>query len=150
MSTNNNEKANRQLVTPIELILKEGKNLRPEELAQKIAQTVSAGYSVHYSSKEGFSLLTAPARVLVTIIEEPNITVRALSIYLAISEAAVIKSLKLLHDKGLIAKTKVNGKNNYLVVKESFENNTDIIHIVSAANKVWSMAQLETDDDIFQ
>jgi hypothetical protein len=150
MSTANNKKANSKLTTPIELILRNSHNLPPEELAQKIAETLSGGSSIYYSPKNGVSLLTAPARVLVTIIEEPNITIRALSIYLGISEAAVLKSLKLLLDKGLIAKTKVNGKNNYSIVKESFENNSDIIHIIRAAAMVSGLNNQVDSDDIFE
>lgn len=150
MSKADNKKANNKLVTPIELILRSSHNLSPEELAQKIAATVSGASSLYYPSRDGVSLLTAPARVLVTIIEEPKITVRALSIYLGISEAAVLKSLKLLLDKGLIAKTKVNGKNNYSIVKESFENNSDIIHIIAAAARVTGLTQPVNSDDIFE
>ena len=146
----NREKANNKLATPIELILRSSHNMSPGELAQKIAETVSGASSLYYPSRDGVALLTAPARVLVTIIEEPKITVRALSIYLGISEAAVLKSLKLLLDKGLIAKTKVNGKNNYSIVKESFDNNSDIIHIIGAAARVAGLDQIRKSDDIFQ
>jgi predicted transcriptional regulator len=141
--------ANSQLVTPIELILKDGKNLPPEELARRILETVSSTSGIYYSADKEISLLTAPARVLVTIIQEPNITVRALSIYLGISEAAVLKSLRLLLDNNLIAKTKVKGKNNYSVVKESFEKHSDIIHAIRAIAKVSSVAQLKPDDEPF-
>lgn len=133
----------------IEMLLKHGKNLPPEELARKILETVSSTSGIYYSSDKELSLLTAPARVLVTIIQEPNITVRALSIYLGISEAAVLKSLRLLLDNNLIAKTKVNGKNNYSFVKETFEKHSDITHWVRAIAIVSAVGQLNPDDDIF-
>lgn len=140
--------ANKQLVTPIELLIKESSHLSPEELAHKIVTAVSNAEGISYSTKNEINLLTAPARVLITIIQQPRITVRALAIYLGISEAAVLKSLKMLSDNKLIAKTKVNGKNNYLVVKESFEKHGDINHLLSAAKIVSEVGQ-SVDDDIF-
>jgi predicted transcriptional regulator len=76
--------------------------------------------------------------------------VRALAIYLGVSEAAVLKSLKMLLDNNLIAKTKVNGKNNYSIVKESFEKHSDITHLLAAASTIEKMGQSVEDDDIFQ
>ena len=149
MSENNSKKANNQLVTPIEMLIKDGINLPPEELARKIIEKMSSTSGIYYSTEQELSLLTAPARVLVTIVEEPNITVRALAIYLGISEAAVLKSLKLLLDNNLITKTKVNGKNNYSLVKESFENHSDIIHLIRVLAKVGGMEQLKHDENVF-
>lgn len=146
---NQNIGANKQLFTPIELLIKENAHLSPEELAQKIVNAVSNTHGISYSSKKEINLLTASARVLITIVQQPNITVRALAIYIGVSEAAVLKSLKMLIDNNLIAKTKVNGKNNYRIVKESFENHSDIIHLLVAANIVAKMEQSINDEDIF-
>lgn len=141
--------ANRELLTPIELLIRQGGNLSPEELAIKIVNAVSNTSGTSYSNNHEISLLTAPARVLITIINQPTITVRALAIYMGISEAAIGKSLKLLLDNNLIAKTKVKGKNNYKVVKESFEKHSDIIHFMAAAVKSEAMRQLTLDEDVF-
>jgi predicted transcriptional regulator len=142
--------ANKQLFTPIELLIKESSHLGPEELAKRIVNAVSSTQGISYSVTEEISLLTAPARVLITIVQQPRITVRALAIYLGVSEAAVLKSLKMLLDNNLIAKTKVNGKNNYSIVKESFEKHSDITHLLAAAGIIEKMGQSVDDDDIFQ
>lgn len=149
MSEGSQNKANRQLVTPIELLLRDGKNLPPEELARRIVATVSNTKGLTYGAPKEIQLLTSAARVLLIVIQEPNITVRALAIYLGVSEAAVLKSLKSLLDNNLIAKTKVNGKNNYTIVKETFEKHSDITHLIRAIGVVAGMGQLNPDDDIF-
>jgi DNA-binding transcriptional regulator GbsR (MarR family) len=141
--------ANRELFTPIELLIKESSHLGPEELAKRIVNAVSNTPGISYGNNEEISLLTAPARVLITIAQQPNITIRALAIYLGLSEAAVLKSLKMLLDNNLIAKTKVNGKNNYSVVKESFEKHSDITHLLAAAALIHGMGQ-SVDGDIFE
>jgi len=143
-----NTEVNKQLVTPIEVLIKQSSHLSPEELAQKIVAAVSSTKGISYSTSGEIALLSAPARTLITIVQQPGITVRALSIYLGISEAAVLKSLKILLDNNLIAKTKVNGKNNYIVVKESFEKHSDIMQLLAATVIVSKMRQ-SVDDDIF-
>lgn len=145
-----NLETNRGLLTPLELLIKHKGNLSPEELAKEIINIVASASNISYGKNHEINLLTAPARVLITIIEQPTITTRALAIYMGISEAAIVKSLKLLLDNNLVAKTKVNGKNNYTVVKESFKKHSDITHFLTATVKLGVMGQLIPDDDIFQ
>ncbi|MFZ9848031.1 MAG: winged helix-turn-helix domain-containing protein, partial [Flavobacteriales bacterium] len=124
-------------------------DVSPEELARRIVNAVANTSGISYKPANQISLLTAPAKILITIIREPKITIRALAIYIGISEAAVIKSLKMLLDNNLIAKTKVKGKNNYTVVKESFEKHSDIIHLLNATQIVFDMGQLMSDEEAF-
>ena len=149
MSKKVQNSASQQLAVPIELLIKESLDVSPEELARRIVNAVANTSGISYKPSNQISLLTAPAKILITIIREPKITIRALAIYIGISEAAVIKSLKMLLSNNLIAKTKVNGKNNYTVVKESFENHSDIIHLLNATQIVLDMGQLMSDEEAF-
>lgn len=149
MSKKTPNSASQQLAVPIELLIRESPDVSPEELARRIVNAVANTSGISYKPSNQISLLTAPAKILITIIREPKITIRALAIYIGISEAAVIKSLKMLLNNNLIAKTKVNGKNNYTVVKESFENHSDIIHFLNATQIVSDMGQLMSDEEAF-
>jgi len=77
-------------------------------------------------------MLTAPARMLITLILEPSMTQRALSIYLGISEAAVQKTIRQLTEIKLVAKTKVQGKNLYSVDVDKFLGLSDIRYLQQA------------------
>lgn len=149
MSKKVQNSASQQLAVPIELLIRESLDVSPEELARRIVNAVANTSGISYKPSNQISLLTAPAKILITIIREPKITIRALAIYIGISEAAVIKSLKMLLSNNLIAKTKVKGKNNYTVVKESFENHSDIIHLLNATQIVLDMGQLMSDEEAF-
>ncbi len=149
MSKKVQNSTSQQLTVPIELLIKESLNVSPEELARRIVNAVANTSGISYKPSNQISLLTAPAKILITIIREPKITIRALAIYIGISEAAVVKSLKMLLSNNLIAKTKVKGKNNYTVVKESFENHSDIIHFLNATKIVSDMGQLMSDEEAF-
>jgi predicted transcriptional regulator len=77
--------------------------------------------------------------MLVTLIQEPTMTQRALSIYLGISEAAVQKTIKSLASTGLVAKTKVKGRNHYSVNVSQFLELPDIVmlsRVIGVAQEV--------------
>lgn len=114
------------LTGPIEMLVKRGmdNNMSSEQMAVEIAKAIS-GTAINYPSGK-LSILTAPARMLVTLVQEPTMTQRALSIYLGISEAAVQKTIKSLASTGLVAKTKVKGRNHYSVNVSQFLELPDI------------------------
>ena len=115
------------LTEPIEMLVKRGmdNNMSSEQMAMEIAKAIS-GTAINYPPGK-LSILTAPARMLVTLIQEPTMTQRALSIYLGISEAAVQKTIKSLSSTGLVAKTKVKGRNHYSVNVSQFLELPDIV-----------------------
>ena len=97
-----NDKLNRpneQLLVPIEMLVKDGlaQNASPGELAQSIieamASRVTPGTTAFYARENDISLLTVSARVLITLILEPGITRRAISIYLGATETAITTAL---------------------------------------------------------
>jgi predicted transcriptional regulator len=132
MSTDKRRKEHGGLAEPIEMLIKQGitDNRSPQELAIEIAKALE-GKSAQYAS-DGISMLTAPARMLITLILEPSMTQRALSIYLGISEAAVQKTIRQLTEIKLVAKTKVQGKNLYTVDVDKFLGLSDIRYLQQA------------------
>lgn len=77
---------------------------------------------ISYARPDEIGLLNALGRTLVAISENPHTTQRALSIYLGVTEGAVQKCISQLVSAGLIAKTKVAGRNvlsiNYSELKK--------------------------------
>jgi len=120
------------LTEPIEMLVKHGldSKMSSEQMAMEIAKAIS-GTAINYPSGQ-LSILTAPARMLVTLIQEPTMTQRALSIYLGISEAAVQKTIKSLASAGLVAKTKIKGRNHYTVNISEFLELPDIVMLSRA------------------
>jgi hypothetical protein len=102
------------------------------EIAKNIARAIESSYAMFYSKEGEISLLTAPARVLITLILQPGMTRRAISLYLGLTEAAIQKSLVTLMEHGLIAKTKVGSKNIYEINSKMLFELSDIHHILSA------------------
>jgi hypothetical protein len=49
-----------------------------------------------------------------------------MSVLLGTTESSIIKAIAKLLDDGLIARTKVNGRNEYRIVGLSLENHSDI------------------------
>jgi predicted transcriptional regulator len=80
---------------------------------EKVMQTLDSKKILRYHKEHEVSLLSTSGRVLVALIEDPNMTIRAISVYLDLSETMIDKTVKQLINAGLITKTKVNRQNVY-------------------------------------
>lgn len=80
---------------------------------EKVMQTLDSKKILRYHKEHEVSLLSTAGRVLVALIEDPNMTIRAISVYLDLSETMIDKTVKQLINAGLITKTKVNRQNVY-------------------------------------
>jgi len=85
-----------------------------------------------YHKDNEINLLSTHGRVLVAIMQDPTLTQRAISVYLGCSETLVDKSVKLLADKGLITKTKLNRQNVYRLNSNLIDSHSDIRHFRDA------------------
>lgn len=103
-----------------------------EETVEKVMQTLDSKKVLRYHRDYEISLLSTAGRVLVAIIEDPTMTIRAISVYLDLSETMIDKTVKQLIAGGLITKTKVNRQNLYRVNKKMVMEQPDIHHIMSA------------------
>ncbi len=83
------------------------------DMVTELLKTLDQERMIHYAPAGSLGLLSTHGRVLVAIMEDPNITQRALSVYLGVSESNIQKSIKALSDADIITKTKVNGYNTY-------------------------------------
>jgi predicted transcriptional regulator len=105
----------------------------------KIIKALDSNRIISYSDPTELSLFSTTGRVLYTIILEPTITQRALSVYLGISETMVEKTVKTLAEQGLITKTKVNRKNVYTFDINLIAKNPDIQRFPEILNALLSM-----------
>lgn len=96
------------------------------DIVEVVLRTLSQQKMIAYAPAGEISLLTTHGRALVAIIEDPGITLRALAVYLGISESNAQKSVKALLDMGLIAKTKVKTSVNYVFVQKTGFEHPDI------------------------
>ena len=81
---------------------------------------------IEYGDRNLVSILTPAGRVLALLIQRPNLTVREMSVIVGTTETNIIKATAKLLDDGLIARTKVNGRNEYKIVSETLEKHSDI------------------------
>lgn len=97
---------------------------------EKILKTLDRKKVLRYHRSDEVSLISTPGRVLIALIEDPTMTIRAISVYLDLSETMIDKTIKQLISGGLILKTKTNRKNLYKVNISSVLNQPDIQHMM--------------------
>lgn len=99
---------------------------------EEILKTLDKQKLFRYHRDSDVNLLSTAGRVLVAIIEDPTMTLRAISVYLDLSETMIDKTVKYLIEGGLITKTKANRRNVYKLNKKLIKEQQDIQHILSA------------------
>jgi DNA-binding transcriptional regulator GbsR (MarR family) len=102
------------------------------ETLEKVMRTLDSKKILRYHKEDEISLLSTAGRVLVALIEDPNMTVRAISVYLDLSETMIEKTVKQLINAGLITKTKVNRQNVYRCNDKSILSQRDIQNFFAA------------------
>lgn len=117
------------------------------DVVESVLKTLSSQRMIMYSSKDEISLITPAGRVLVAMLEDPDITQRALSVYLGVTESNIHKAVKTLVDSGLIAKTKLKGRNKYQIDKKRALEHPDIRRLVDALH-AQRMLETQTAPDI--
>lgn len=95
-------------------------------------RTLDQQRMISYAPSGSLGLLSTHGRVLVAIMEDPEITQRALSVYLGVSESNVQKSIKSLSDAKLIVKSRVNKSNSYSLNLEDGIKHPDISRFYDA------------------
>ena len=117
--------------TPQDLIEKQIRDAisnTPEgaDMAEEVLRTLGRSKVIRYEDEKTINLLAAPGRVLAVILEDSSFTVRALAVYLGVTEQAITKSLKILVDAGLVKRTKVNKRYVHVPVIEKILAHRDI------------------------
>jgi predicted transcriptional regulator len=118
-----------------EAIAQEGGN---DVTIEKVMQTLDSKKILRYHKEHEVSLLSTTGRVLSAIIEDPTMTIRAISVYLDLSETMIDKTVKQLINSGLITKTKVNRQNVYRCNNKSILEQPDIHNFLRAISMLRS------------
>lgn len=123
-----------------------------KESIEKIKKSLDENRIISYSEPNELNFFSTSGRVLYTIMLEPTITQRALSLYLGISETMVEKTIKTLTEQGLITKTKFNRKNVYSFDLDLMAKNPDIQRLPVVLEKIltlWKMSHKVDDESPF-
>lgn len=103
---------------------------------EKVLQALDDKKIFRYHKGEDISLLSTAGRVLVSLADDPTMTIRAISVYLDLSETMIDKTVKQLISAGLITKTKVNRQNVYRLNNSLIMNLPDIQQFLRAITKL--------------
>lgn len=95
-------------------------------------RTLDQQRMISYAPSGSLGLLSTHGRVLVAIMEDPEITQRALAVYLGVSESNVQKSIKSLSDAKLIVKSRASKSNSYSLNLEDGLEHPDISRFYDA------------------
>ena len=106
------------------------------DAVERILQTLDQQKIVRYHNDGDVNLLSTSGRVLVSIIEDPTMTIRAIATYLGLSETMIDKTDKSLMNAGLITKTKVNRQNVYKLNKKIINQQLDIRQFLRAISEL--------------
>ena len=128
MSSRYSNKRDHVLRTPLEHTvdecIKNGDDV--VSMVESILQTLGEQNIIQYGDNNVTSLLTPAGRVISLLVQKPYLTIREMSVLLGTTETNVGKAIAKLLDDSLIARTKVNGRNEYQIVGSTLENHSDI------------------------
>jgi predicted transcriptional regulator len=102
------------------------------DAVERILQTLDQQKIVRYHNDGDVNLLSTSGKVLVSLIEDSTMTIRAIATYLGLSETMIDKTVKSLMNAGLVTKTKVNRQNVYKLNKKIINEQLDIRQFLRA------------------
>jgi DNA-binding MarR family transcriptional regulator len=111
----------------------------------QIMQVLDKKKLLHYSHGGEVQLFSSSGRVLYTLMDDPTMTVRSLSVYLDLSENMVERIIKSLITEGLITKTKYERKNVYSFNKEKIKNHPDIQRLETIITLIFDQESSEEE-----
>ena len=118
------------LRNPLQIIIKS--DASPEQITEEVLTYLGRSGVIDYAPKGTLKLLNPAGRVLVALMERPDITMRELSVYLGTTEANVLKQVVALVEANLIARTKVKGRNTYRFNLDEVVKHPDITRFYTA------------------
>lgn len=116
---------------------------------EQVMRALDSKKILRYHNDNEINLLSTAGRVLVAIIEDPTMTIRAISVYLDLSETMIDKTVKQLVAKGLITKTKVNRQNVYRYNEKLISEQPDIQQFARAISLIKPKPQPGVDSSPF-
>lgn len=112
-------------------------NLSPEDATEAILLALSEHGVIQYAPKGTLAFLTTTGRVLVCVLERPQITLREMALVLGVTESGIAKTIAGLVKSGVIARTKVKGRNIYSVDKNQAQKHPDIRRYFAAISPIF-------------
>lgn len=106
------------------------------DAVQKIMEALDDKKIFRYHRDTDVNLLSTSGRVLISLIQDPTMTVRAVSVYLDLSETMIKKTVDGLIFSGLLTKTKVNRQNVYRLNNKLIKEQPDIQHVLRAVETI--------------
>lgn len=144
-----NEKSNRVRDVLGDVLSEIGQDEDKEKAVQKILEALDDKKILRYHRDNEVALLSTAGRVLISLMSDPTMTIRALSVYLDLSETMIDKTVKQLIAHGLITKTKVNRQNVYRFNEKTITAQPDIQQFLRAISGI-NNGNLEPEvDDSF-
>lgn len=116
---------------------------------EKVLQTLDSKKILRYHKEHEISLLSTAGRVLMAIMDDPTMTIRAISVYLDLSETMIDKTVKQLVSFGLITKTKVNRKNVYRCNNKLILEQPDIQQLLRVITSIGGIKDPSVDSAPF-
>lgn len=111
-----------------------------DDAVEKVMQALDEKKIFRYHKDEDISLLSTAGRVLVSLADDPTMTIRAISVYLDLSETMIDKTVKQLIAAGLITKTKVNRQNVYRLNNSLIMEQPDIQQFLKAIKAITAIS----------
>jgi predicted transcriptional regulator len=112
---------------------------------EKILRTLDRKKVLRYHREDAISLLSTTGRVLIALIEDPTMTIRAISVYLDLSETMIDKTVKSLIAADLVSKTKINRHNLYKVNLKAVIDQPDMQHITEIIKTISETQNLNSE-----
>ena len=131
-----NNKSNKVKSVLGDVLAEIGQSEDKDEAVQKILEALDDKKILRYHRDNEISLLSTAGRVLVSLMSDSTMTIRALSVYLDLSETMVDKTVKQLIAHGLITKTKVNRQNVYRFNEKTIMSQPDIQQFMRAISSL--------------
>jgi predicted transcriptional regulator len=109
----------------IEQVMASSGGVPSDGMVEKLMEALYKTRLLRYHNDD-INLLSTAGRVLVVVTQDPTVTLRAISVYLNLSETMVDRTIKNLVESGLITKTKTNRQNTYKVNFDVVKKHLDI------------------------
>lgn len=101
-----------------------------KKLVEEVLQSLDEQNLISYNPRFNTNIVTPFGRILLLLIERPNLTIREMSVVLGVTESNINKAVTKLLDDGLIKKKQNNGRYEYSVDYQVAKEHQDIRQVV--------------------
>lgn len=101
-----------------------------KQLVEEVLQSLDEQNIISYNPRFKTNIVTPFGRMLLLLIERPNLTIREMSVILGVTESNINKAVTKLLDDGLVNKKQNNGRYEYSVNYSVAKEHQDIRQVV--------------------